>query len=236
MTKASVQGGYTAGTDALLAACEAVFFDIDGTLVDSNEFHVVAWDKAFRKNGRSVARHLLRMQIGKGSDVLIPSLFPGIRDEEQGTLSDAHSAIFKNRFLQLVRPFPHAGAFVRMLHEGGKKVLLVSSSDEKEVKHYTRLLDIEECLSATVSSDDVQRTKPAGDLFAVALKKSGVDAEHPLAIGDTPYDVEAAAKCGVAAIALRSGGFTDERLDAAGAAAVEPDIDALFSQRLTDPR
>src|ERR1700760_3167780 len=111
-----------------LMSFAAVFFDIDGTLVDSNEFHVVAWDEAFRENGRPVARHLLRMQIGKGSDVLIPSLFPGIRDEEQGILSDAHSKIFKDRFLQLVRPFPHAGAFARALHERGKKVLLVSSS------------------------------------------------------------------------------------------------------------
>src|ERR1700710_817185 len=217
-------------TGGLFTACKAVFFDIDGTLVDSNEFHVVAWDEAFRRSHRSVARYLLREQIGKGADLLIPSLFPELSDAEQKTLSDAHGEIFKSRFLQQVRPFPSAGELVHALHGAGKKILLVSSSDKKEVEHYARLLAIEDALDGVVSFDDVARTKPAGDLFAVALRKAKEEAGEVIAVGDTPYDVEAAAKCGVRTIAVRSGGFTDQQLRAAGPLTIAMDVGALFSE------
>jgi HAD superfamily hydrolase (TIGR01509 family) len=215
---------------ARILSSSVVFFDIDGTLVDSNEFHVVAWAEAFHRCGRTVARHLLRAQIGKGGDVLIPSLFPDIGDAEQHHMSDAHSEIFKSRFLPLIQPFPSAAALVRALHEKGKKVLLVSSSDQKEIEHYARLLHIEDALSGTVSFDDVEQTKPAADLFSVALKKAGAKANNAIAIGDTPYDVEAAAKCGVPAIALRTGGFTDEQLRETEPVALVMDVRALFAQ------
>ena len=214
----------------VFGACKAVFFDIDGTLVDSNEFHVVAWDEAFRKFRRSVPRHLLREQIGKGADLLVPSLFPGIAKAEQKTLSDAHSEIFKSRFLRQVQPFPAASELIHALHGAGKKVLLVSSSDKNEVEHYACLLAIEDVLSGTVSFYDVARTKPAGDLFAVALRKAKVETTDAIAVGDTPYDVEAAAKCDVRTIAVRSGGFTDQQLRAAGPLTIAMDVGALFSE------
>jgi phosphoglycolate phosphatase-like HAD superfamily hydrolase len=214
----------------LLNRPAAVFFDIDGTLVDSNEFHVVAWDEAFRRNRRAVPRHLLREQIGKGADILIPSLFPGVAKAEQKSLADAHSEIFKSRFLNLVRPFPHAADLIHRLHVLGKKVLLVSSSDQKEVDHYARLLAVESDLSGTVGFDEVRHSKPAGELFAVALGKAKVAAADAIAVGDTPYDVEAAAKCSVRTIALRSGGFSDEQLAAAGALVIAMDVETVFSE------
>ena len=213
----------------LLTQYEAVLFDIDGTLVDSNEFHVMAWDEAFRQNHRAVSRHLLREQIGKGADGLIPSLFPGTERAERKLLADAHSEIFKSRFLNQVRPFPHATDIVHALHALGKKVLLVSSSDKKEVDHYARLLAVENDLTGTVSFDEVQQSKPAGELFAVALGKAEVDARDAVAVGDTPYDVEAAAKCDVQTIALRSGGFSDEQLTRVGALVIAMDVETLFS-------
>jgi phosphoglycolate phosphatase-like HAD superfamily hydrolase len=215
----------------MLDACEAVFFDIDGTLVDSNEFHVVAWAEAFNNNGRGVARHLLREQIGKGSDILIPSLFPGIGEAEQKTLSDAHGDIFRSRFFKLVRPFPSASELIHGLHERGKKVILVSSSGNKEVEHYIRLLGIKADLGGTVGSEDVNQTKPAADLFAMALRKAGVEGPDAIAVGDTPYDVQAAAKCKVQTIALRSGGFTDEQLNTTGPLAIAMDVNALFEDQ-----
>jgi membrane protein len=211
-----------------LAPFKAVLFDIDGTLVDSNEFHVLAWDEAFRSNNRSVPRHLLRQQIGKGADNLIPSLFTDMTEAEQKELSNAHGEIFKSRYLEQVRAFPFAGALVHALHAEAKKVLLASSSGKKEVEHYARLLGIESALTGTVSFDDVDRTKPAGDLFAVALRRAGVAAQDAVAVGDTPYDVEAASKCGIRTIAVRSGGFTDQELEGMGPLALVMDVGALF--------
>jgi len=213
-----------------LAPFKAVLFDIDGTLVDSNEFHVLAWDEAFRSDNRSVARHRLRQQIGKGADNLIPSLFPDTTEAEQRALSDVHGEVFKSRYLDQVRPFPHAGALVRALHAQGKKVLLASSSGKTEVEHYARLLGVENELTGTVSFDDVETTKPAGDIFAVALRKAGVAAQDAAAVGDTPYDVEAAAKCGIRTVAVRSGGFTDQELDRMDPLALVMDVGALFEQ------
>lgn len=213
-----------------LAPFKAILFDLDGTLVDSNEFHVLAWDEAFRDQGRSVARHLLRQQIGKGADNLIPSLFPDMAETEQKRLGDAHGEIFKSRYLEQVRPFPHAGALVHALHVQGKKVLLASSSDKKEVEHYARLLGIENALTGSVSFDDVSKTKPAGDIFAAALRKAAVSAQDAVAVGDTPYDVEAAAKCGIKTVAVRSGGFSDQELDRARPLALVMDVGALFEQ------
>jgi len=216
----------------LIAARKAVFSDIDGTLVDSNEFHVVAWDEAFRKRGHIVARPALRAQIGKGGDRLIPSLLPDLDELERKKIGDTHSEIFKARFLNLVRPFPRAAELVRKLHAAGKKVLLVSSSDATEVEHYVRLLKLEKYLSGTVNFDDVAQTKPAGDLFAIALRRAGVKPEDALALGDTPYDIEAAAKCAIPTIALRSGGFADARLAAAGPLAMITDVDTLCPRRV----
>ena len=161
--------------------------------------------------------------------MLIPSLFPGVGHGEQKALSDAHGHIFQSRFLNLVRPFAFASDLIHMLHEAGKQVLLVSSSDNKEIEHYAGLLGIERDLTGTVGYDDVNQTKPAGDLFSVALCKARVEGTKAVAVGDTPYDVEAAAKCGVGTIALRSGGFTDERLRAVAPLAIVTSINTLFS-------
>ncbi|HEX3666814.1 MAG TPA: HAD family hydrolase [Rhizomicrobium sp.] len=212
----------------LLSASKAAFFDIDGTLVDSNEFHVVAWDEAIRQHNRSVPRDRLREQIGKGADMLVPSLFPGIDEAERQAISDAHGDIFKCRFLHLVRPFPSSSDLLRDLHGRGMQTFLVSSSDGKEVEHYAHLLEIEGILSGTVSFDDVSQSKPAADLFAVALRKAKVLPEDAIAVGDTPYDVEAAARCKIRTIAVRSGGFTEEELAVNRPAAIVLDVDSVL--------
>lgn len=215
-----------------LMSFAAVFFDIDGTLVDSNEFHIVAWDEAFRKKGLSVSRCLLREQIGKGADKLVPALFPNMAQGERDELARIHSEIFKTRFLRQVRPFPFAAELIHELHAHNIQVLLVSSSDSKEVRHYVKLLDIEAALAGTITIDDVSHSKPEGDLFARALTAAGVNAPEALAVGDTPYDVEAAARCAVTTVALRSGGFTDPQLAASGPRTICTDIGEVFSQLL----
>ena len=114
--------------------------------------------------------------------------------------------------------------------------MLASSASEAELDHYLDLLEVRALVAATTSSDDVERTKPAPDMFATALAKlSRIDAKEAVVVGDTPYDIEAAGKCGIAAVALRSGKFPDEVLRAAGAVAIYDDAAALLAGYADSP-
>ena len=197
---------------------KAILFDIDGTLVDSNDRHVLAWQEAFRREGLEFDRETIHGQIGKGADQLIPALVPDADEALCERLSDAHGDIFKSRFLGEVRPFSGARQLLARARDSGRKVVLASSASQEELDHYLDLLDAQDIVSATTSADDVARTKPAPDIFATALKKvAPIAAEEALVVGDTPYDVEAAKRCGIAAIGLRSGGFDESSLRGAGA-------------------
>jgi HAD superfamily hydrolase (TIGR01509 family) len=207
----------------------AVFFDIDGTLVDSNEFHVMAWEEAFRDHGYQAEKSVIRGQIGKGADQLIPSLFPDMDQKTRNAAADRHGEIFRARYLQQVKPFPHATDLIELLHAKGKAVVLASSADKSEVEHYVGLLKLSPLLKGTVSKDDVAHSKPAGDIFAAALAQVfPLAASETLAIGDTPYDVESALRSDVKTIGLRSGGFSEEVLADAGAPYVYASVKALF--------
>jgi HAD superfamily hydrolase (TIGR01509 family) len=209
---------------------KAILFDIDGTLVDSNDQHVSAWQEAFRDAGARFDAHVLHDQIGKGTDMLVPTLMPDADEDAQEKLGDAHGAVFKDRYLAHVKPFPGARDLLAHAHEAGQKVVLASSASKAELDHYLDLLDAHELVSATTSADDVKHTKPAPDIFATALGKvAPLGPGDVIVVGDTPYDIEAAAKCGIAAIGLRSGKFTDEALTAAGAVAVYDDVAGLLA-------
>lgn len=208
---------------------KAIFFDIDGTLVDSNDFHVAAWDEAFHEAGFWVSTETIRGQIGKGADQLIPSLFPDMGKEQQKKTANRHGEIFRNRYLEQVKPFPRATDLVEMLHTKGKHVLLASSADKAEVEYYVDLLKIGHALNGTVSNDDVKHSKPAGDIFAAALASVfPLSASETFAIGDTPYDVESALKSDIKTIALRSGGASEEQLAEVGAAYIYASVKELF--------
>jgi membrane protein len=215
---------------------KAVFFDIDGTLVDSNDFHVMAWQEAFRDHGHPFEQSQIRGQIGKGGDQLVPSLLPGIDEKSQKAISARHGEIFRPKYLGQVRPFPHAFDLIEMLHAKGVKVLLASSSEKAEVEHYIELLKVAPFLTGTVSKDDVANSKPAGDIFAAALSQVfPMAASETLAVGDTPYDVESALRSDVKTIALRSGGFSEEVLGDAGAPYIYGSIKDLFDNFETSP-
>jgi membrane protein len=208
---------------------KAVFFDIDGTLVDSNEFHVMAWEEAFRDHGVLTDKATIRGQIGKGADQLIPSLFPDMAEDQQKAIAERHGDIFRLRYLKQVKPFPHAADLVEMVHAKGMKAILASSAEKAEVAHYVELLKIGAMLTGTVSKDDVVSSKPAGDIFAAALAQVfPTAASETLAVGDTPYDVESALRSDIKTIALRSGGFSGERLAEAGAPYIYASVKELF--------
>jgi membrane protein len=208
---------------------KAVFLDIDGTLVDSNDFHVQAWEEAFRDNGHWIEQDKIRSQIGKGGDQLVPSLLPDIAETAQKVVAHRHGEIFRLRYMKQVKPFPRAFDLIEMLHARGVAVLLASSSEQTEVDHYVDLLKIGALLNGTVSKDDVANSKPAGDIFAAALAKVfPLAVSETLAVGDTPYDVEGALRSEIRTIAVRSGGFSEEVLADAGAAYIVASVKELF--------
>jgi HAD superfamily hydrolase (TIGR01509 family) len=209
---------------------EAVLFDIDGTLVDSNEQHVEAWVTAFETRGHPIGRDAIRQQIGKGGDLLVPALLPGASDDESKALAEAHGHAFKERYLDGIRAFPSAREAIARAHGQGLKVVLASSAKREELEHYVELLGVGEMLDASTSIDDVSTSKPAPDIFSAAIDKIDVAPARAIVVGDTPYDVEAAKKAGIAAIGLTSGPFDADALTRAGAIAVYANIGDLIAR------
>ncbi|WP_260599959.1 HAD family hydrolase [Sphingomonas endolithica] len=215
---------------------KAILFDIDGTLVDSNDMHVIAWEEAFAGIGATFDRQVIHDQIGKGTDMLVPTLLPDLDDDAVEALGDAHGDIFKAKFLERAQPFPEAHDLLARAHAAGQKVVLASSASAPELEHYLDLLDARDLVSETTSADDVANTKPAPDIFATALSKvTPLGPDEVLVVGDTPYDIEAAAKCGIAAVGLRSGKFPDAVLLKAGAIAIYDDVAALLADYDVSP-
>ncbi|WP_076073121.1 HAD family hydrolase [Sphingomonas montana] len=215
---------------------KAILFDIDGTLVDSNDMHVLAWEEAFGEVGATFDRQVVHDQIGKGADMLVPALLPAMDEAEQTALGERHGEIFKAKYLDAAKPFAGAHDLLAHAHGLSQQVVLASSASAAELEHYVGLLNAADLVSATTSSDDVEKTKPAPDIFATALAKlPGIGAGAVIVVGDTPYDIEAAGKCGIAAVGVRSGGFDDAVLEQAGAVALYDDVAALLADYAASP-
>jgi len=204
---------------------KAILFDVDGTLIDSNDLHAAAWREAFLHFGVDIPHEHVRSQIGKGGDNLIPALLPPELVEEKGEEIDTFRGdLFKRGYLPRVVPFPKVRDLFERLAADGKTIVLASSAKAEELHFHLGVIGAEDLVSATTSADDVASSKPDPDIFAAALKKAGVtDASEAVVVGDTPYDVAAARKAGLRTIALRSGGFPDEALREAGAVEIWDD-------------
>ena len=213
----------------------AILFDIDGTLVDSNDAHVDAWQRAFAAEGYAFSRPEIHGQIGKGGDNLVPSLLPDVDNATQERLAQAEGSIYQRGFLRKVEPFAGARQILKRMVERGHTIVLASSASRAEVDHYIGLLDAEGLLSGTTSKDDVARSKPCPDIFDAALELTGRTAEDAIVIGDTPYDIIAARKAGIDAIGLLSGGFDRSELEACGPLSIYPDIAELDANYETSP-
>jgi membrane protein len=211
----------------------AILFDIDGTLIDSNDAHVEAWQRAFAAEGFTFTRTEIHAQVGKGGDNLVPSLVPQATREVQERIDRAHADIFRRDFLPFVAPFPGARDVLKQLAALGHTLVLASSASREEVDHYVELLDADGLLSGTTSKDDVARSKPCADIFLAALALTGRTADEAVVIGDTPYDLIAARRAGIAAIAVLSGGFTEDELRACQPLEVYADVAALGANYAT---
>lgn len=210
---------------------KAFIFDLDGTLVDSNELHVDSWDAAFRHFGKQFPREQLRAQTGKGSDQYLPEFLTPEEIKCFGRELDKYrSDLFKKEFLPRVEPFPLVRELFQHIRADGRQIVLATSGKKSETEHYTKLLRIGGLIAGQTTADDADESKPAPDIFTAALEKlGGVIADEAVVVGDTRFDMEAAGKAGLRAIAVTCGG-TDERiLRAAGALAVYRDPTDLLA-------
>jgi membrane protein len=208
---------------------QAILLDIDGTLVDSNDAHVEAWRQAFRQHGYDFEPAEIHEQIGKGSDNLLPTMTPDAPEQVRDALDHAHGEIYKRDFLPNVRPFPGARDLLVKARDAGKAVVLATSASRAELDHYVQLLDAADIIHGATSKDDVAHSKPCPDIFEAAVQEAGVAASEAVVIGDTPYDIVAARRSGVDAIAVRSGGFPEAELAAERPVAIYDDVAALLA-------
>jgi phosphoglycolate phosphatase-like HAD superfamily hydrolase len=199
-------------------APRAVLFDVDGTLVDTNDLHAAAWREAFLHFGLDRPVEEIRWQIGKGGDNLIPSLFPDLEEARREEIGDFRGDLFKRDYLPRATPFPGVRALFERLVGDGVKIVLASSSHAEEVDYHLSLIACADLVSATTSKDDVEKSKPCPDIFAAALAKvAPLGTGEVAVVGDTPWDAKAAGKIGLRTVGFRSGGFPDEALAEAGA-------------------
>lgn len=216
---------------------KAAIFDVDGTLVDSNDLHVEAWREVFRCYGKELTFDDVHGQMGKGGDQLMPVF---CSEEELGEfgeeLEQRRGELFKSDFLPRVRPFPRVRELFERLKADGLQVALATSAKEEELEQHKKSLRVEDLLAAATSADDAERSKPHPDIFQAALAGlEGVAPDEAVVVGDTPYDVQAAAKAGIQTIGLLSGGFMEEALREAGAVAVYRDVSDLLDNYEESP-
>lgn len=196
----------------------AVLLDMDGCLIDSNDVHARAWSHTLARFGHSVPPGRIRSHIGKGGQEMLREF---LSSAERHFLGDAmgqlQTRLFLERFGRQVRPFPGAASTVRAMKRARISVVLASSADRTVVERALDRLRLRRVVDGFTSADDVQKAKPFADIFSLAISRFGLAGSHPVAVGDTPYDIGAAHQIGIPCIALSSGGFPDRLLAAAEA-------------------
>jgi HAD superfamily hydrolase (TIGR01549 family) len=206
----------------------AAILDVDGTLVDSNYHHAIAWYRAFRARGVILPVWRIHRHIGMGGDQLVAALAGDQVERREGdAIRDVEAETYM-AMIDEVAPLDGARELIADLKGHADKVVLASSAKEHEVDHYLDLLDARDLADDWTTSADVESTKPKPDLIHAAMNKAGADSA--LMVGDSTWDCEAAARAGVASIAVLTGGFSELELYKAGASAVFETLDQLRSR------
>ena len=209
--------------------------DIDGTLVDTNYHHAIAWFRAFRQHGIVLPIWRIHRHIGMGGDQLIGALTDERFEEREGDSIRAAEKVLYMELIGEVEPMQGARQLLEEIKRRGHTVVLASSAKADEVEHYVELLDARAIADAWTTSADVEQTKPQPDLVNSALQKAQAGAKDAVMVGDTPWDVQAAKSAKVPTIAVRTGGFGQDELEEAGAAAVFESVAELL-ERLDDTK
>ncbi|HET9078505.1 MAG TPA: HAD family hydrolase [Acidimicrobiales bacterium] len=207
-----------------------VLFDLDGTLVDTNYLHTLAWSRALRDAGEWAPMNAIHRLVGMGGDQLVPELL--------GHPCEAAKERRPERYRELMpdaRPFPGAADLLRRCHAEGLKVVLASSAPRDELEALRDLIGADDAIDTQTTADDVEASKPAPDVFVAAMGAGGIDPQRALVVGDSVWDVRAARAAGVGCVAVETGGFSQHELSESGARHVYRSVEELLQQFRTSP-
>ena len=211
-----------------------VLLDVDGTLIDSNDAHAKAWVDVAHEFSHPADYDSIRRMIGMGGDKLMPKAFGIEHDSDEGKkMSKRRSEIFRDRYLSTLKAFPDARALLERMREDGHTLVVATSAKKDEMKGLLKVAGVEDLLEEKTSSSDAENSKPDPDIVIAALEKADADAGDALMLGDTPYDVSASTRAGVAIVALTCGGWSAEELK--GAVAVYSDPAHLLRESERSP-
>jgi HAD superfamily hydrolase (TIGR01509 family) len=199
---------------------QAVILDIDGTLTLSNDAHAQAWVESFVAYGYEVPFEKVRPLIGMGGDKVIPKMVSGLSDEagDGQKIGQRRKELIINRFAPELSPTPGSRELVLKMQQEGLRLIIATSATTEELSGLLKAAQVEDLLDQATTSSDAEASKPEPDIVEAALSKLQMEASQTVMLADTPYDIEAAGKCGVPVIAFRCGGFDDASL--ANAAAI----------------
>jgi HAD superfamily hydrolase (TIGR01509 family) len=203
----------------------AAILDVDGTLVDTNYHHALAWYRAFRQNDVVLPIWRIHRHIGMGGDQLVEALGGERVENEKGDDIRAAESVLYGELMSEVKPLQGARGLIEDLKQRDHAVVLASSAKEHEVDHYLELLDARELADGWTTSADVEATKPEPDLVVAAVEKAG--GGDAVMVGDSTWDCEAAKRAGLDTIAVLTGGFSEDELREAGALVVYSSIEDL---------
>jgi HAD superfamily hydrolase (TIGR01509 family) len=205
---------------------KAVFLDIDGTLMDTNYLHVEALAQAFEEVGARPPRSRIHHEVGKGSGKLIHEFVED--DQKAQRVSELHGEHY-GKLQERGHPLPGAKELIASLVERGYGVWLATSAEPEELEHHMKELGAEDNIAGVVSSDEAEESKPAPDIFGLALERAEVSPEDAVVVGDSIWDIEAAKEAGVRVAAVMTGGaFSRAELEEVGAYAVYEDCHELL--------
>jgi HAD superfamily hydrolase (TIGR01509 family) len=213
---------------------DGVLLDVDGTLIDSNDAHARSWSEALKEFGRDIPPERVRPLIGMGGDKLIPELLGVDADSAEGkAFSKRRGQIFLETYVPRLRPTRGARELVQRLRREGLRLIIATSANEHELNAMLRQVGLDDLIAEKTSASDAESSKPDPDIIQAALEKGNLSPPTAILLGDTPYDIEAAARAGVDTVALLCGGWDSEALG--GAIAIYEDPADLLAHFTSSP-
>jgi HAD superfamily hydrolase (TIGR01509 family) len=191
-------------------AFKTLLFDVDGTLIDSNGAHADAWTRALREFRVDITVDQIRPLIGMGSDKILPAVASVSEESEVGQAIARRKKELFGSLIDALQPTPGARPLLEYLRKQHVELVIATSADDREMSALLRRAGVDDLIPTRTSKDDAGRSKPDPDIVHAALVRSGAKPRETAMVGDTPYDIEAADRAGIDAIALRCGGYWDD--------------------------